>query len=343
MSQPASADTKPPEIDDRPLWDILFGVIGYQAVVVAHHIKLFPTLAAQPLSLEELCAALALSPRSAQALLSVSASVGLVRVVDGRYALTPVAETYLLESSPTYFGGFFDFSLIGNRVSHQFDGMKQTVLTNQNIIGGEYDFLQMQEMARQFTRAMHHHSVGASLYWSGLLELASTKTMLDVGGGSGVHTIGAVQRWPQLKAIVFDMATVCQVAEEFIAQAGLADRISTYAGDMWDAAPFPEADLHFYSEIYHNWPPEKCRFLTQKSFDSLLPGGRLVVHEMLMNEEKTGPFSSAAYSVAMLLWTFGQQYSGSELTSMLTEAGFVEVEVKPSFGYWSIVTGRKPE
>jgi len=27
---------------------------------------------------------------------------------------------------------------------------------------------------------------------------------------------------------------------------------------------------------------------------------------------------------------------------MLTEAGFIDVEVKPTFGYWSIVTGRKP-
>jgi hypothetical protein len=44
----------------------------------------------------------------------------------------------------------------------------------------------------------------------------------------------------------------------------------------------------------------------------------------------------------MLLWTEGQQYSGVELSAMLTEAGFTDIEVKPTFGYWSIVTGRKP-
>jgi hypothetical protein len=38
----------------------------------------------------------------------------------------------------------------------------------------------------------------------------------------------------------------------------------------------------------------------------------------------------------------GQQYSGRELRSMLIEAGFRRVEVKPTFGYWSIVTGVKP-
>ena len=42
-----------------------------------------------------------------------------------------------------------------------------------------------------------------------------------------------------------------------------------------------------------------------------------------------------------LLWTEGRQYSGKELTEMLSEAGFKAVEVKRSFGLWSIVTGVK--
>jgi hypothetical protein len=37
----------------------------------------------------------------------------------------------------------------------------------------------------------------------------------------------------------------------------------------------------------------------------------------------------------------GQQYSGRELRGMLTEVGFKDVESEPTFGYWSIVTGRK--
>jgi hypothetical protein len=44
----------------------------------------------------------------------------------------------------------------------------------------------------------------------------------------------------------------------------------------------------------------------------------------------------------MLLWCTGQQYSGRELSDMLSEAGFKDIEVKPTFGYWSIVTGIKP-
>jgi hypothetical protein len=110
---------------------------------------------------------------------------------------------------------------------------------------------------------------------------------------------------------------------------------------MWHE-PFPAADLHLYSWIYHDWPPEKCRWLTQKSFESLPPGGRIIIHEMLYNDDKTGPFTVAACNIGMLWGTEGQEFSGRELSEMLSEAGFREIEVKPTWGYWSIVTGQKP-
>ena len=133
--------------------------------------------------------------------------------------------------------------------------------------------------------------------------------MLDVGGGSGAHAIGAVTHWPHLRAVVFDLEPVCEVAREFIAKAGLQDRIETQSGDMWED-PFPEADLHFYSNIYHDWSREK---------------------------------GAVGFTILMLVWSAdGGQYSGRELSEMLTDAGFRQIETKPTFGYHSIVTGVKP-
>jgi hypothetical protein len=49
----------------------------------------------------------------------------------------------------------------------------------------------------------------------------------------------------------------------------------------------------------------------------------------------------AAANMVMLSAVEGQQYSGRDLCAMLAEAGFVDLEVKPTCGYWSIVTPRK--
>ena len=197
-------------------------------------------------------------------------------------------------------------------------------------------------MARAFTRAMHSISVGPALAWPDAIDLSGCQRMLDVGGGSGAHAIGAVTRWPQLRAVVFDIPPVCEVAEEFIAKQSLQNRIETHPGDMFQDA-FPEAELHFFSNIYHDWSREKGIFLTRKSFESLPPGGRIVVHEMLFGEDKTGPFATAAFNVNMLVWSVdGEQYSGRELSGMLADAGFRSIETKQAFGYYSVVTGIKP-
>jgi hypothetical protein len=64
---------------------------------------------------------------------------------------------------------------------------------------------------------------------------------------------------------------------------------------------------------------------------------------MLYDDRKTGPFSTAAMNINMLLqYEAARQYSGQELSAMLEEAGFSDIEVTPTFGYYSIVIGRKP-
>jgi hypothetical protein len=326
------------------LWDIYWGMPATLAVMVAHDLHLFPFLAEGPRHLGEICAALNIAPRPAEALLAVCTAMGLTQFQDGRHVLTPTAEDYLLGNSPTDFGSFIDLWIAcGSLMS--FECLKQAVLSNSPQMYGGADVWKSHEertaLARHFTRAMHGQSMGAALAWPEALDLSGHRLLLDVGGGSGAHAIGATRRWPGLQAVVFDLPPVCQVAEEFIARHGLQGRVRSHAGDMWQDA-FPPSDLHFYSDVFHDWPAEQCRFLTRKSFASLPPGGRLIVHELLYNDAKTGPLGAAAYSIVMLLVTAGQQYSGPELTTMFAEAGFTDIVVKPTFGYRSIITGRKP-
>ena len=54
MSQHDSTTILKPRTNHRPLWDILCGIWGYPAVLVAHELKLFALLADKPLSLEEI-------------------------------------------------------------------------------------------------------------------------------------------------------------------------------------------------------------------------------------------------------------------------------------------------
>ena len=333
-------------LDDRPVADVVLGVFGYNAVLAAHRLKLFPLLAAEPRTLPDVCAALGIKPRPAQAILATASALGFARFVDGSWSLTPLGEKYLLETSPTYMGSWWDIVIDHVSDGFSYDPVERAVLTDaQQLFQGEHVFrtlAEQAEMARAFTRAMHSIAVAPAQAWPDVIDLSGCQLMLDVGGGTGAHSIGAVTRWPQLRAVVLDIPPVCEVASEVIAEQSLQDRIEARPGDMF-GDPFPEADLHFYSDVYHDWSREKAVFLTRKSFESLPPGGRIVVHEMLFDDDKTGPFATAAFNITMLVWSVdGEQYSGRELSGMLADAGFQSIETKPTFGYHSIVTGIKP-
>jgi SAM-dependent methyltransferase len=344
MARGLSVEMRKPRTDDRPLWDVVFGVYGYPALLIAHRLKLFPLLAEKAQTISEVCEALNIKRRPAEAILTVATALGFLQRSDGRYALTPLAADYLLESSPTYFGFFWDLAINNSQV-WSFASLEKAVLTDAGQAYGGRDIFksheEQAELARGFTRAMHSISMGPALAWPEAIDLSHYRLLLDVGCGSGARAIGALLKWPHLRALIFDLTPVCEVAEEFSARHGLQDRIQTHPGDMWHD-PFPPADLHLYSNVLCDWPPEKVHFLTQKSFESLEPGGRIILHDKLYNDDKTGPFGMAAFSVIMLAWTEGQPYSGDELATMLAEVGFTNVERKPVFGYHGIVTGRKP-
>jgi hypothetical protein len=339
-------DIKKPRTDDRKLWDIVFGVYGGPALLIGHKLKMFSLLAERPRTLAEVSDAVKIDRRPAQAILSTATALGFVQVSGDLYSLTQVAEDFLLEDSPTYFGWYWDL-IIETYDICTYKALHEAVVTNSPQEAGRCrgaiwdDSPESQkEMARQFTQAMHSIAMSSALVWPDVIDLSNHRVMLDIGGGSGAHSIGAAVRWPNLQPIVSDLAPVCGIAEEFILRYNMKDRIKTQVGDMWKD-PFPPADIHFYGNIYHLWTPARNRELTAKSFQSLKPGGRIIIHEILYNAAKTAPFAAAAFSMTMMGWNEGEQYSDRELADMLQGAGFREVQVKASSGYNSIVTAIK--
>jgi SAM-dependent methyltransferase len=327
------ADIRKRRTDDRPLWDLMAGARGYTAMLIAHDLKLFALLGERPRSLAEICMALNLADHPAEALLTMLQSLSLVQAQDARYALTPLAMDALVESSPTYFGWYLDRE-IANAAAFSFRSLRDAFVNDTPLT--------QSSDRRMFTRAMHSMSMSAALSWPKALDLAAHRLMLDVGGGSGAHSIGVTLHWPHLQAVVFDRdAETLKIAQEFIAQYGLQARVSTQMGDMLND-PFPLADLHLFSAIYHHWPAERGRALSAKSFASLPSGGRIVIHERPYEEARSGPLAVVALTMLALMRGEGGRYSGHDYASMLSEAGFVDIEEKPTAGYWSIITGRKP-
>jgi SAM-dependent methyltransferase len=174
------------------------------------------------------------------------------------------------------------------------------------------------------------------------VDLSQATCLLDVGGGTGVYAIAFLQRFPRLRAIVYDRPAVLKVAAEFAAKYGVADRFECAAGDMF-ADPLPAGcDAILLSNVLHDWDIPRCESLVMKCAAALPVGGRLLIHDCFLNDEQSGPLYPALFSVALFVLTEGRNYSGAEYKAWLGAAGLAPGEVLPTLVHSSVLVGTKP-
>jgi SAM-dependent methyltransferase len=173
------------------------------------------------------------------------------------------------------------------------------------------------------------------------VDFSRTRRLLDVGGGSGALSLAIARAWPEVRCTVWDIPAVCALAREYATTAGLADRVTAVPGDMF-REPFPPGhDAVLLSQILHDWDPPRWTELLAKAAAALPPGGLVLIHEKLVDDDGTGPLANALVNLDMLVWTRGRQLRESELRTFLGQAGFERVERRATAGYWSVVLGRR--
>jgi cyclopropane fatty-acyl-phospholipid synthase-like methyltransferase len=166
--------------------------------------------------------------------------------------------------------------------------------------------------------------------------------IMDVGGGSGCFMVAAAQAHPHLRCTVVELPAMCEIAQGYIGAAGVSDRVDTRAVDMF-RDPWPRGyDAIFFSNVWHDWNARTCHWLAARAFEALPSGGRILLHEMLLQDNGAGPVTAASFSVLMLLATQGQQFTPGELQSILEAAGFARVQTAETHPHYSVVTGFKP-
>jgi len=197
------------------------------------------------------------------------------------------------------------------------------------------------QLARMLSAFMHSHSQPAALGLARTGLLDGVKRLLDVGGGSACFSIALAQQYPELRCTVMDLPVMCELAQGYIDAGGVGARVATQAVDMFRQDWPGGHDAVLMSNIFHDWDAQTCAKLAASAFSALPAGGRICLHEMLMNDDGSGPLSAALFGMQMLVGTKGRQYSATELSQLLEGAGFIDVQARPSYGYFSLVTASK--
>jgi 3-hydroxy-5-methyl-1-naphthoate 3-O-methyltransferase len=336
--------------DDRLLWDIHLSGLCFPALTAADDAGLFERLATQPSSAAELAARTGLNERALRAILPVLTANGLLVQRLGRYHLTETARNYLLPSSAYYWGPVL--ALIRTMPMTHKEVMS---LLRAPAMASHWESVDLNapssawsmgmitpEVAAAIASYMNANSLTAAAVATQRVDLSWSTHLLDIGAGSGCFSIAFAQRNVQLKCTLMDLQGMCDIAMKSAREASLADRIDTAVVDMFRQEWPSNCDTHFFSNIFHDWDFAACKVLAGKSFKALTSGGRIVLHEMLFDDSRDGPATTAAFSLYMLLGTKGQQFSAAELVTLLQDAGFVRPTVTPCHGYYAAISAEKP-
>jgi hypothetical protein len=332
-----------PTVDDRPVWDVWLSCVWLPTVLAADELGIFDSLGREPATVEELARRLDLNENSLISALALLACLGLLAQQLGRFGLTAVGRSYLRHDGPFYWGEALGVMRSLPTVALLCEAMRDRSVRRHYLMTQEWtDGRIGKEAAADVARLMHSQSFPAALGLAALADLPDFHRLLDVGGGSGCFAIALAQRHPFLRCTVMELPAMCEEVDGYVAEAGLGDRVDTIAVDMFQECWPRGYDVIFLSNILHDWDAQTNSQLLIEAFEALPSGGRILVHEMLLDDDGAGPLAAASFSIMMLLATGGRQYGARELASMLEAAGFVDVGVTAAYGYFSLITARKP-
>ncbi|MET0423778.1 MAG: methyltransferase [Actinoplanes sp.] len=337
-------------VTPTPLMGLVSGFWSFKTLAVAVELDLFTRLAGgRTLSVAGARDELGLPERPADLLLTACASLGLLERDGDGYRNTALAEEFLVRGRPYYFGGQVTYCDV--RTYLPWHNIGQALRTDRPLTWDPATQESMfttadPQLLETFWEAMYSTSIFTARALADAVDLSDRTSLLDVGGGAGAYPIELCRLLPGLTATVFDLPHVCELAAGKIAAAGLTGRIGTAPGDFLRAETLPAGhDALLLSMILHDWDEPTNRALLAKSFEALRPGGLIIISELLLDADRTGPPAAALMGLNMLVETVGgRNYSDAEYAAWLTDAGFTDVRTVrfEAPGANGVVLGTRP-
>lgn len=339
-----------PEHDPTSIFEFFRGSYGTEMLTAAvAHLGLFQILADGPLPADVLQTRLELSSRAFVVLMTAMRAMKLAECdAQNRIQLTAMAREHLVPNAEFYVGDYVGLAADSPGVQ----AMVKRLRTNRLAPAAETDTgaafifregldsaMEAELSARRLTLALAGRAKNVAPILAERLSFG-VETLLDVGGGTGIYSIACLRKHPQLKAIVFDRPEVLKVALEFATHYGVADRLQCHPGDMF-TDPLPNADVILLSNVLHDWDVPECGQLVDRCASRLKAGGRLLIHDVFLNDELDGPLPVALYSASLFSLTEGRAYSRREYCEWLTRAGLVPSEIVPTLIHCGVLTGTK--
>ncbi len=341
-----------PHVDPTPIFELFRGNYATELLTAAvAHFNIFGRLAGEALPPETLRSQLGLAERPFMVLVTALRAMGLLALdASGRLEPTPLSREHLHKNAPfdvsDYLGLSADSPGVREMIERLVTNTPMGHKPDEQGVGFIYredlpSAMEHESTARRFTLALAGRAKNVAPLLAERVPLDAARLLLDVGGGTGIYSIACLLRHPRLRAVVWDRAEVLKVAAEMATEYGVTDRLELRPGDMFVDPPPPGADVILLSNILHDWDVDECQTLVARCSAALPHGGRLLIHDVFLDDTLDGPLPIALYSAALFSFTQGRAYSAGEYRGWLSAAGLTPQPTIPTLVHCGVLPAAK--
>jgi len=294
-----------------------------------------------PQSVESLARATTTHERSLYRILRFLASRGVFQETDIRhFGHTPLSLCLRSDAEGSFRAGAQMFHHMFAAV----DELHHAALTGEagfNKAYGQpiFDYIgQNPELAPIFDAGMtsiHGHETGAMLE---AYDFSGTQVLADIGGGNGSLISAVLNRYPDLKGILFDLGHVIGRAHENLQSSGLSDRCTIIEGSFFESVP-SGADTYLFRHIIHDWTDEQCAQILGHCRKAIPKDGKLLIVEAVVPEGNE-PSLAKDFDITMLTFPGGLERTAEEYRVLFEKAGFQLSSITPTPSVISVVEGK---
>ncbi len=261
--------------------------------------------------------------RGMEILLNGLTAIGFLTKSSGMYYLTDISEKFLVKGLPSYYGDFV------SHVDMLWEPWRH--LTEVVRTGNPFSSIEKREEGEKFFEKLVLQLVPMSYpsakFAADALEIGSKwkgLKILDVAAGSGAWGVAFAQKDPSIRVTFQDWSYILNVTKKFVSNFSIDGRYDFLPGDLREI-DFGENiyDLVILGHICHSEGAENTRILLSRVCKSLKDEGKVLIADMIPDDERSSEVFPLLFAVNMLInTTDGNTFTMEEYRKWLTESGF---------------------
>ncbi len=295
---------------------LLWGFAGHRVITVAGRTGMLRLLAERECTTDEIAAELDLDKLAAGKVVRALTALGVAAADGDRYQASPGLRQHFLP-------GDFDVVPFLEHSHAMYERWGETL--EPWLRGEDWPVAdRTPEEVQRFGAAMRAMGAQMARRVAATLDLAGVRRMLDVGGGWGHFAQDFCRRKPEIRATVLDRPEVVERARAELVDTDFAETIDFLSGDYLETEYGTDFDLVLLANILHQETADRAEELIRRAAAALAPGGRVVVVDFAIDDERHEHLLGALFAINMR--SFGDTWTDPQIRGWMETAGLVDFE-----------------